>query len=265
MKNKKISPKKLETIERKSLLRESDVEYADYSLNPVEGCSHGCNFPCYAFLMAKRFGKVKDYSDWIKPKIVSNWSEILDQEIPKLKNKINSVFLSFTTDPFMFNQPEICELSLKIIERLNKDGIKIVILSKGLLPRELADKKKYGSNNEYGITLVSLDEKFRQKYEPGAAPLQERIKSLKDLHDEDSKTWASLEPYPTPNMINQDIEDLLESIKFVDKIIFGRIHYNAEANKSLKDNPNFYIDCVKKVEAFCKKNRIELIVKQGTI
>ena len=265
MKNKISSSKKLEQVQRKSLLRKSDVEYADYSLNPVEGCSHGCAFPCYAYLMAKRFGKVKDYGDWIKPKIVSNWLEILDKEIPRLKDKINSVFLSFTTDPFMFKQPEVCELSLKIIERLNLAGIKSIVLTKGLLPRELINKKRYGSTNEYGITLVSLDEKFREKYESGAAPLKERIKSLKYLHDKGLKTWISMEPYPTPSMINQDIEDLLEKIKFVDKIIFGRIHYNAEANRSAKINPDFYAYCIKKITAFCKKNRMKLIVKKGTI
>ena len=43
----------MRAIKRKSLLYKSGVEYADYSLNHAEGCSHGCNFPCYA-MMIKR-------------------------------------------------------------------------------------------------------------------------------------------------------------------------------------------------------------------
>ena len=66
-------------IKRKSLLYKSGVEYADFCLNHVEGCSHGCKFPCYAFNMAKRFGKVQTYAEWIKPKLVENSLELLDK------------------------------------------------------------------------------------------------------------------------------------------------------------------------------------------
>jgi hypothetical protein len=45
-----------DTIQRKSLLYKTGVEYGDYTINHVQGCSHGCKYPCYAFLMSKRFG-----------------------------------------------------------------------------------------------------------------------------------------------------------------------------------------------------------------
>ena len=86
-------------IERKSMLYKTDVEYGDYTMNHVQGCAHGCNYPCYAFLMSKRFGKVKSYDDWLKPYLASNTLALLDKEIPKLKNKIKMVQLCFTTDP----------------------------------------------------------------------------------------------------------------------------------------------------------------------
>ena len=57
--------------------------------------------------MAKRFGNVKNIEEWIEPKIVSNAIELLDYELPKLKNKIKSVHLCFTTDPFMEKFPEV--------------------------------------------------------------------------------------------------------------------------------------------------------------
>ncbi|MEK7375887.1 MAG: radical SAM protein, partial [Candidatus Margulisiibacteriota bacterium] len=73
----------MKSIKRKSLLYKSGVEYADYCLNHVEGCSHGCKYPCYAFMMKKRCGVVKTYEEWCQPKIVSNAIELLDEEIPK--------------------------------------------------------------------------------------------------------------------------------------------------------------------------------------
>ena len=77
-------------IERKTLLYRTGVEYGDYTINHVQGCSHGCKFPCYAFLMAKRFGKVEDYKGWVSPFMVSNALILLDKEIPKYKDKIKS-------------------------------------------------------------------------------------------------------------------------------------------------------------------------------
>ena len=152
----------MQRIERKSLLYKSDVEYADFCLNYVEGCSHGCNFPCYAFMLAKRFGKVKKYEDWIKPKLVENALELLDKEIPKYRGKINFVHLCFMTDPFMYGYKEVKDLTLKIIEKLNKNSIKCTVLTKGIYPKALTNNK-FDNLNEYGITLVSLNNKFKKK------------------------------------------------------------------------------------------------------
>lgn len=37
-------------------------------------------------------------------------------------------------------------------------------IKKTILPLELGDKKNYSMDNEYGITLISLDEKYREKW-----------------------------------------------------------------------------------------------------
>lgn len=248
-------------IERKSMLYKTGVEYGDYTMNHVVGCSHGCLYPCYAFLMAKRFGKVKDYQEWIQPKLVKNTLTLLDDEIPRLKKKIKSVQLCFTTDPFMYGYDEIKEMSLAAIEKLNKSGIKCTVLTKGILPKELANLSK---RNEYGITLVSLDESYRKRIEPGSAPYKKRIEALKYLHDQGYKTWVSIEPYPTPNFIEQDLDQILEVLKFTDKIIFGRTNYN-KAISAYKDHKKFYNEQAEKVIRFCKQNKKNFHIKNGTI
>lgn len=248
-------------IERKSMLYKTGVEYGDYTMNHVIGCSHGCRYPCYAFLMAKRFGKVKDYEEWLRPVLVSNTLKLLDVEIPKLKSKIKSVQLCFTTDPFMYEYPEIQEMSLAAIKKLNDAGIKCTVLTKGLLPKELAALSK---KNEYGITLVSLNESYRKRVEPGSAPYKKRIEALKYLHDQGFKTWVSIEPYPTPNLIDQDLDEILEVLKFTDKIIFGRTNYNKEISE-FKTHKQFYNEQAAKVIAFCKKNKKKFHIKNGTI
>ncbi len=250
----------METIIRKSLLYKTEVEYGDYTINHVLGCQHGCLYPCYAFNMAKRFGYVKNYKDWTTPKLVSNALELLDKEIPKLKDKIKSVQLSFTTDPFMEDYPEVVNMTLEIINRLNKANIKAVILTKSILPNSLLNTSKI---NEFGITLVSLSEQFRKKYEPFTAEFQDRIEALKMLHNNGFKTWVSIEPYPTPNICEQNLDEILEKISFVDYIVFGRLHYNKDVTR-YKNHKDFYNKCCLCLEKFCKKNGIKYHIKKGT-
>ncbi len=253
----------MKTILRKTLLYQSGVEYADFCINHIEGCAHGCRFPCYAMMMAKRYGKIKNYEDWIKPKIVGNALELLDKEIPKYKDKIKFVHLCFSTDPFMYKYPEVGDLTLKIIKRLNKDSIRCVVLTKGIYPKDLVNVKKYGTNNEYGITIVSLDEEFKKRFEPYSAPYKDRITSLKYLHNKGLKTWISMEPYPTPNLAKQDLLKILEKVSFVDKIIFGKLNYNVESSQ-FYNNKSFYQECAETVVEFCKDKGIEYHIKYGT-
>ena len=251
----------MNSITRKTMLYKTGVEYGDYTMNHVHGCSHGCLYPCYAYLMAKRFGKVKSYAEWIEPTIVSNTLELLDKEIPRLKDKIKSVQLCFTTDPFMVGYPEVEEMSLASIQKLNDAGIKCVVLTKGILPIQLAD---YSRDNEYGITLISLDEHYREDVEPGAAPYAARLAALRALHDAGCQTWISMEPYPTPNLIQQDLSTILDAVSFVDRIIFGRANYNKRVTE-YRDHKSFYNICANQVINFCDQNQIQYHIKDGTI
>lgn len=251
----------MKPIVRKTMLYKTDVEYGDYTINHVLGCSHGCKYPCYAYMMAKRFGKVSSYEDWITPKIASNALDILDKEIPRYKNKIKSVQLCFTTDPFMCGYSEIGEMSMQIIEKLNLANIKCTVLTKGLLPIELS---QFSELNEYGITLISLNEDYRKRVEPYAAPYVDRLQALKALHDNGCKTWISMEPYPTPNLVEQSLEELLDNVKFVDRLIFGRANYNADIS-AYKDHRSFYNRQAHKVMEFCENYKIICHIKDGTI
>ena len=248
-------------IQRKSMLYVTGVEYGNYTMNHVQGCAHGCRYPCYAFMMKRRFGQVKSYEEWLEPYLVSNTLELLDKEIPRLLNKIESVHLCFTTDPFMYEYDEVADMSIAAIRKLNSAGIRCSVLTKGILPPELA---RMSHDNEYGITLVSLDEKFRQDMEPFSAPYQERIDALRALHDMGCRTWASVEPYPTPNIIQQDLNDILDAVSFTDKIIFGRTNYSSRVS-AFKGHREFYNEQADKVIKFCTEHGIQFHIKKGTV
>ena len=251
----------MKTIKRKSMLYQTGVEYGDYTMNHVQGCAHGCKYPCYAFLMKKRFGQIKDYESWLEPVLVSNTLELLDKEIPKLRDKIQSVQLCFTTDPFMEGYPEVSQMSIAAIRKLNEADIRCTTLTKGLLPIELSE---LSPENEYGITLITLNEAYREQMEPGAAPCSERLAALKALHEAGCKTWVSIEPYPTPNIIKQNIVSVLDAVNFTDKIIFGRTNYSKEISEYV-NHKSFYNEQANIVINYCKERNISYHIKEGTI
>jgi hypothetical protein len=211
-------------------------------------------------MMARRFGRVSNYEEWCEPILVENTLDLLDKEIPKLKNRIDNVQLCFMTDPFMYGYDDIQEMSLNAIRKLNDSDIPCTVLSKGVLPIELGQLSK---KNVYGITLISLNELYRYENEPGSAPYEERIKALKALSDEGYKTWVSMEPYPTPNVVEQDIQEILKEVDFVDRIIFGRTNYNSFVSSYPKVK-DWYNERVLDVVSFCMENEIDYCIKQGT-
>lgn len=136
-----------------------------------------------------------------------------------------------------------CKMSLAAIKKLNDNGIKCTVLTKGILPIELAD---FSIDNEYGITLVSMTEAFRKRMEPHSAKYRDRLAALQALHDRGCRTWVSIEPYPTPNLVQQKLEKILDAVTFTDRIIFGRTNYSKEVT-AYPQQKDFYNQCALQV------------------
>ena len=74
----------------------------------------------------------------------------------------------------------------------------------------------------------------------------------------------SIEPYPTPDMVEQDLHEILEAVSFVDRIIFGRTNYSKVAN-SYEGHKHFYNECATEVIKFCQEHGIDYHIKGKTI
>ena len=133
-----------------------------------------------------------------------------------------------------------------------------------LQQNRLPQRSFYIPENEYGITLVSLNEQFREEMEPNTAPFLQRIQALRALHDAGCKTWVSIEPYPTSNIIEQDFDEILDAVSFCDKIIFGRLNYNKKVSE-YRQHREFFNELARTVVDFCERNGKQYHIKDGTI
>lgn len=237
---------------RKSLIYKTKVPGGDYALNHALGCSHGCAYPCFAYVLARRRGTVSSYGQWVDAQIVENGLELLDHELPKLAPRIRNLHLGLSMDPFMVCRDDVCQMSVEILRRASSRGVPCSVLSKGVYPASLAD---LSSDMQFGISVVTLNEDFRRRYEPGASPIHERISALRTLHERGAYTYAHIAPYPTPNMIRQSLPELLEAVGFVDHLMFGRLNYSPLPDQ-YGDAVRFYEECRTVVDAFRQERGI---------
>lgn len=72
-----------------------------------------------------------------------------------------------------------------------------------------------------------------------------------------------MEPYPTPNVREQELEPILNAVSFVDRIVFGRVHYDKRTSAH-EDLDAFYRGTIERVRKFCEENDIDCYIKKGT-
>lgn len=272
-------------MERKRMLYKSKVEYMSgegvYTMNHILGCSHGCLYPCYAFTSAKRYGQVDSYAEWCRPVAVENARALLERDLSaKRKEPVERVHLCFTTDPFMYQQDDLCELTLQCIELINSYGVPVTTLTKGMYPFELDPDLlifKGHPENEYGITFTTVSEPFRKDWEPHAAPWYERIAACELMHYRGVRTWASLEPFPAlsrrgTDPANKELSDdplsglqvVLANCVHMDRVVFGRWNYNPTMPSDVGDVREWYARAADRVRRWGETFGVETIIKKGT-
>ena len=117
--------------------------------------------------------------------------------------------------------------------------------------------------NRMQTQLVAELKASTQTSAAAASHNDERLAALESLHRYGCRTWVSIEPYPTPNIIEQDLIELLNRISFADRIIFGRTNYNKQVS-NYKPHREFYNSCAIQVKEFCSMHGISCHIKSGT-
>ncbi len=157
------------------------------------------------------------------------------------------ILLCFMTDafqPFLPGQ-DITREALLILEKYE---MKVTILTKGG-QRAVRDFDILARNKwSFGTTIVFDLEESRMQWEPLAAPLYDRIATIKIAKHRGIKTWVSMEPLLPKTNVMGLISSLIS--REVDDIWIGKNNYDPEimyayewkqlCKTLLKHQPLFY-------------------------
>lgn len=160
-----------------------DVPLA-YSLNPYQGCEHGCVY-CYARPTHEYWGYSAGEDFEQKIIIKHKAAQLLRQTFGSKKWKPMPISLSGNTDPYQpaERKTKISRQLLEVcLEYKNPVGI---ITKNSLILRDLdllqeLNKEKLVS---VYISITSMDENLRRKLEPRTTTYKERIQALEKLSE----------------------------------------------------------------------------------
>ncbi len=191
----------IEEITVKNALSPSKLPGLDYALNPYRGCAHACVY-CYAPSVI-HWDKGK-WGELVEVKV--NMPRILSKEL-RIKKK-GVVGLGTVTDPYQPAEKKY-EITRRCLELLLMHDFPVCIQTKSSLVLRDVDLLKKFSNIEVGITLTALDDKVRERLEPGASRVEERLRALEELEKNGIRTWVFLGPV-IPHIT--EVEALIEAI-----------------------------------------------------
>lgn len=192
-------------------------EYSPLALNIYMGCTHGCKY-CYAPNCIQ-----KDREQYYqKPYPRKGIVEGLKKELEKRGRIKEQVLLSFVGDVYSETQDNN-ETTREVLKLLLKYKVPTAILTKGgyRCLNDLEIFKKFGKHIQIGTTLTFDNDKDSKEWESGAALPEERIETLKILHDNGIRTFASFEPVIIPD---QSLNLIDETIGIVDTFKIGKIN-----------------------------------------
>ncbi len=153
-----------------------------YSLNPYQGCEHGCTY-CYARPTHEYWGYSAG-TDFERVILVKkNAPELLEEALNKKSWKVQTITLSGNTDCY---QP--CEREYQITRRLLEIMLKYrhpvgIITKNSLITRDLDILEELANLDlvVVNISLTSLKEELRRKLEPRTASCRKKLDTIEQL------------------------------------------------------------------------------------
>lgn len=167
----------------------------NYSLNPYQGCEHGCIY-CYARNSHQYWGYSAGLDFESKILIKHDAPQLLKKQFENPKWKVSPIMLSGNTDCYQPAEQKF-KLTRKILELCWSKRHPVSIITKSrLVLRDLDILQKLASENlvQIVISVTSLDNNLSNKLEPRASSGIKRVETIKVLSDNGIPVGVLLAP-----------------------------------------------------------------------
>lgn len=224
-------------------------EYSLLALNIYMTCTHHCKY-CYA--PNCMFKTEEEY--FKKPLPRKEIAKNLEAELIKNGSPKKQVLLSFIGDVYSETQDEN-KATRDCLEILLKYDVPVAILTKGgkRCLKDLDVFKEFKNKIQIGATLTFDNDKDSLEWESGAALPQERLETLKILHENGIRTFASFEPVIIPS---QSLNLMKKGLGFIDVYKIGKINNYKNLDKAIDWN-----DFLNKAVDMLRKEKKEFYIK----
>ena len=246
-------------------LTESKLPDSDYVINPYVGCSHGCKY-CYASFMKRFTGHEEAWGEFIDIKRC-------DKKIDLKKISGKNVFLSSVTDCYNHYE-EKYKITRSILEQLVNSDCNLSISTKSKLILRDLDLLKQMKHLVVDFSINTLDESFKNDMD-NASPIKDRLKALKELHENGIYTVLFMSPIFPCITKWQEIIDLTKD--YIDEYWFENLNLRGDYKKVILDyikekypeyypkyidiyikkDESYWQDLALKINSYCEQNNIK--------
>lgn len=154
----------------------------DYSMNPYQGCEHGCIY-CYARNTHEYYGFSAGLDFETKIVAKTNAAEVLEKQLLDPSWRVSPIMLSGNTDCYQPLERKL-ELTRKMLKVLARFQHPVGVITKNsLIVRDIDILKELAQDRLVSvmISLTTLDEELRRVMEPRTATAAKRFQTIEQL------------------------------------------------------------------------------------
>lgn len=182
----------------------------NYSLNPYQGCEHGCIY-CYARNSHEYWGYSAGLDFEQKIIVKQNVIDLLEKQFSSKNWKPMPIMLSGNTDCYQPIEKKL-EITRRILQTCLKYKHPVGIITKNaLITRDMDVLEELASYNlvHVMVSITGTDESMRQKLEPRTATYKNRFKIIQAMAQNGIPCGVMVAPI-IPGINNHEIPNVIE-------------------------------------------------------
>lgn len=185
---------------------------ADYSLNPYQGCEHGCVY-CYARNTHPYWGYSAGMEFEQKILVKKSAPQLLEQVLKKKSWKATPVMLAGNTDCYQPIEQKL-EITRQILEVFWKYRHPVGLITKNSLVLrdiDLLEKMAGERLTQVAISVTTLNDDLRRFLEPRTASVAKRLETIEKLSNRGIPVFVMLAPM-IPGLNDHEIMEMAKAV-----------------------------------------------------